>query len=210
MTADALSEALVRRLPGYYRHLREMEAAGIKRVSSMKLGRRMHQTASLIRQDINTFGGIGRQGLGYDVRELKEKIGDLLDLNRGHEMIILGAGNIGTAVAGYASFQQNGFTTVAMFDVNPAKIGTKAGGIPVLSMDALEDYVMAHPVDIAVLAVPKEQAVTVMERVQKLGIRAVWNFAPVDLQYDQTAMTVVNVHLSDTLQVLSYQLAHMR
>ncbi len=205
---EQISEAVIRRLPGYYRHLRELEANGIQQISSQELGRRMHQTPSLVRQDINSFGGFGRQGYGYDVKELKDCIGNILNLNEKHRMIILGAGNIGTAVARYRSFSREGFETVAMFDISPERIGQRIGDIPILSMEELEAYLHGHMVDIAVIALPGEDAQSTLERLIACGVRAVWNFAPIDLTHDEKIITIVNVHLSDSLQVLSYKLAH--
>ena len=205
---EHISEAVIRRLPGYYRHLRELEAQGIKQVSSHELGERMHQTPSLIRQDINSFGGFGRQGYGYDVSELKTCIGSILNLQQPHRMIIIGAGSIGSAVAKYQSFIREGFQTLAMFDINPEKTGTLFDEIPILSIDDLELFLQLHPVDIAVLALPGSEAQMMLDRLIASGVQAIWNFAPVDLVYDEQAISVVNVHLSDSLQVLSYKMAH--
>ena len=205
--AGRVSEAVIRRLPGYYRHLRELEAAGVVQISSQELGARMQQTPSQIRQDINCFGGFGRQGYGYNVSELKGHIGEILGLDREHQVVILGAGNIGSAVAQYPTFSREGFRTIAMFDVAADKVGGEIGGIPVLPMDTLEAYLAEHPVDIAVLAVPARVAQETLNRLDKCGVGAVWNFAPTDLQHPEH-MIVVNVHLSDSLQILSYRIAH--
>lgn len=205
--AGRVSEAVIRRLPGYYRHLRELEAAGVQQISSQELGERMQQTPSQIRQDINCFGGFGRQGYGYNVSELKDRIGEILGLNRKHRMIILGAGSIGTAVARYPTFSREGFVTLAMFDVAPAKVGTELDGIPVLHMDSLENFLQEHEVDMAVIALPASAAQQVLDRLDACGVHAIWNFAPTDLQHKES-MTVVNVHLSDSLQILTYKMAH--
>ena len=205
--AGYVSEAVIRRLPGYYRHLRELEAAGVTQISSQELGRRMQLTPSQIRQDINCFGGFGRQGYGYRVSELKEHIGEILGLDRQHRMIVLGAGSIGTAVARYPTFAREGFVTMAMFDVDEAKIGSRVGEVPVYSMEQLESYLSANTVDMAVLALPASVAQDTLDRLVKCGVQAVWNFAPTDLNHDKNTI-VVNVHLSDTLQILSYKMAH--
>lgn len=202
-----VSDAVIRRLPGYYRHLRELEAAGITQISSQELGRRMQLTPSQIRQDINCFGGFGRQGFGYHVGELKDHIGEILGLNRQHQLIILGAGSIGTAVAHYPTFSREGFCTSAMFDVAADKIGTRMNDVPVLDMATLEDFLQKNPVDIAVLALPAAAAQESIDRLYACGVRAVWNFAPTDLTHPDD-MIVVNVHLSDSLQILSYRIAH--
>ena len=204
-----VSDAVIRRLPGYYRHLRELEAAGVRQISSQELGRRMQLTPSQIRQDINCFGGFGRQGYGYTVSDLKEHIGDILGLSQPHRVIILGAGNIGGAVANYPTFAREGFQTQAVFDIDEEKIGTNVGGAEVLPMTALEEYLKEHTADIAVLAVPAREAQTALDRLSIGGVRAVWNFAPTDLNHPED-MIVVNVHLSDSLQILSYRMAHRR
>lgn len=202
-----VSDAVIRRLPGYYRHLRELEAAGVTQISSQELGRRMQLTPSQIRQDINCFGGFGRQGYGYHVGELKDHIGEILGLNRQHQLIILGAGSIGTAVAHYPTFSREGFCTAAMFDVAADKIGTRMNDVPVLDMATLENYLQENQVDIAVLALPAAAAQESIDRLYAGGVRAVWNFAPTDLTHPND-MIVVNVHLSDSLQILSYRIAH--
>lgn len=205
--AGYVSDAVIRRLPGYYRHLRELEAAGVTQISSQELGKRMQLTPSQIRQDINCFGGFGRQGYGYKVSDLKMHIGEILGLDRQHRMIILGVGNIGSAVARYPTFAREGFETIAMFDVDPEKIGERVGNVPVYPMDELENFLSDCKVDVAVLAVPAQVAQTTLERLYAGGVRAVWNFAPIDLRHPDN-MIVVNVHLSDSLQILSYRMAH--
>ncbi|MBP3636849.1 MAG: redox-sensing transcriptional repressor Rex [Clostridia bacterium] len=205
--AGYVSDAVIRRLPGYYRHLRELEAAGVTQISSQELGKRMQLTPSQIRQDINCFGGFGRQGYGYKVSELKEHIGEILGLDRQHKVIILGAGSIGSAVARYPTFSREGFETIAMFDVAADKVGSQVNEIPVLPMGGLEGFLTANHVDIAVLALPAAYAQDALNRLYQGGVRAVWNFAPTDLNHPED-MIVVNVHLSDSLQILSYKIAH--
>lgn len=205
--AGHVSEAVIRRLPGYYRHLAELEAAGVKQISSQELGRQMRLTPSQIRQDINCFGGFGRQGYGYSVPELRVHIGEILGLNRPHRVIIVGAGNIGSAIAQYPAFVREGFETVALFDAAAEKIGVPVGEIPVYGMDELEGFLAGHAVDVAVLATPADCAQVTLNRLADGGIRAVWNFAPVDLRHPED-MAVVNVHLSDSLQILSYKMIH--
>ncbi len=205
--AGHVSDAVIRRLPGYYRHLRELESAGVEQISSQELGERMHLTPSQIRQDINCFGGFGRQGYGYHVSDLKMHIGEILGLDREHTEIIIGAGNIGCAIAKYPTFLREGFLPLAMFDNDPEKVGTKVGEIPVCAMDALESFVAEHTPDIAVLATPRRAAQEILDRLYQSGIRAVWNFAPTDLTHPDD-MLVVNVHLTDSLQTLTYHMAH--
>ena len=203
--AGYVSDAVIRRLPGYYRHLRELEIAGVHQISSQELGKRMQLTASQIRQDINCFGGFGRQGYGYEVTKLKGHIGEILGLDKKHRMIIIGAGNIGRAVAHYPSFAREGFLTEAIFDGDPGKVGTEVAGIIVRSIDTLEAYLDENLIDIAVLAMPSKGAQQVLDRLIAKGITGVWNFAPTDLIHPDR-ITMVNVHLSGSLQVLSFKM----
>lgn len=206
--AGYVSEAVIKRLPGYYRHLRELEAAGVNQISSQELGRRMQLTASQIRQDINCFGGFGRQGYGYRVSELKGHIGEILGLNQAHRMIIVGAGNIGCAVANYPTFLREGFTTQAIFDQDPRKIGAKVAGVTIRDVAELGAYLDENEAEIAVLAVPARDAQGLLELMAQKGIRAFWNFAPTDLR-TPAGVVSVNVHLSDSLQILSYKMLHI-
>ena len=200
-----VSEAVVRRLPAYYRHLREMEAMGEHRTSSRELSERMGLTASQIRQDLNCFGGFGQQGYGYHVNELKKRIGEILGLTRTYHTIIIGAGNIGRAVANYPSFRREGFEIRALFDESPALAGVSVQGLAVQPADKLEDWIAVHEVDIAVLAVPSESARPMFARLIQGGVRAVWNFTPVDLDAPPEVV-VQNVHLSDSLYTLAYRM----
>ena len=202
-----ISDAVVRRLPAYYRHLQELEAEGVVQISSQDLGERMQLTPSQVRQDFNSFGGIGRQGYGYPVRELREHIRELMGLHKEHRMVILGAGRVGRAVADYAGFIREGFITVAMFDPDPARREEPCREIPVYATEELEKRLPGLYASIAVLAVPAEAAQEALDRLYALGIRGFWNFAPVDLKYPRDAV-VVNVHLSDSLYTLGYRMNH--
>lgn len=205
--AGYVSEAVIKRLPAYYRHLKELEQEGVVQISSQGLGERMGFTASQIRQDINCFGGFGRQGYGYHVAELRMHIGQIMGVDQTHRMIIVGAGNIGTAVALADSFPRNGFKTVALFDSSEAKIGTKIGELTVQDVGSLKRYLDEHAVDIAVLALPVGCAQNVANQLYEYGVRGFWNFAPVDLKLPRDA-AMVNVHLDEGLQVLSYRMLH--
>ncbi len=202
-----VSDAVIRRLPAYYRHLRELEEDGVMQISSQDLGSRMQLTPSQIRQDINSIGGLGRQGYGYPVRELKEHIRDIMGLNAEHRMVIFGAGRMGRAVADYSGFRREGFVTVAMFDTDPEKIGSDQADVHVYGMAEVEELLPGMNASMAVLAVPAAAAQEVLDRLYALGIRAFWNFAPVDLVYPRDAV-VVNVHLSDSLYTLGYMIKH--
>ena len=184
-----------------------MEAEGVTQISSQGLGDRMDFTASQVRQDINCFGGFGRQGFGYSVRELREHIGHIMGVDQPHQMIILGAGNIGRAVALADSFPRNGFTTAAIFDRDPNKIGMQVGEVSVQDVAELKRYLDENTVDIAVLALPVSCAQELAGQVYECGIRGFWNFAPLDLKLPKDA-SVVNVHLDEGLEVLSFRMMH--
>ncbi|MBR2822416.1 MAG: redox-sensing transcriptional repressor Rex [Clostridia bacterium] len=203
-----ISDAVVRRLPAYYRHLRELEAEGITQISSQDLGERMQLTPSQIRQDINSFGGLGRQGFGYPVKELKDHIRRIMGLDRLHRMVIIGAGRMGLAIANYSSFSREGFPTVAVFDEDLSKVLQSTEELPIYPIEELEARLPELEATVAVLAVPAEAAQKMMDRLYAQGIRAVWNFAPVDLNYPRDAV-VMNVHLSDSLHILSYRMNQM-
>ena len=202
-----ISQAVVRRMPRYYRYLGELLEKGIERVSSNELSKLMKVTASQIRQDLNNFGGFGQQGYGYNVRFLYEEIGKILGLDQQHNIIIIGAGNLGQAIANYGRFEKLGFCTVALFDINPQVIGKEIRDIRVYPLDALEVFCQTHRVDIAALTMPKQTADNTAQRLVELGIRAIWNFAHVDLDVDDESVVVENVHLSDSLMQLSYNIA---
>ena len=202
-----ISQAVVRRMPRYYRYLGELLENGVERVSSNELSKLMKVTASQIRQDLNNFGGFGQQGYGYNVRFLHEEIGKILGLDQTHNIIIIGAGNLGQAIANYGRFERLGFRTVALFDINPEVIGREIRGIRVYALDALEVFCQTHKVDIAALTMPKQTVDNTAQRLVELGIRAIWNFAHVDLDVDDKSVVVENVHLSDSLMQLSYNIA---
>ena len=201
-----ISQAVIRRMPRYYRYLGELLDEGVERISSNELSSRMQVTASQIRQDLNNFGGFGLQVYGYNVKYLYEEIGKILGLNEKHNIIVIGAGNLGQALANYVKFEKLGFVIIGLFDVNPALKGTLVRGIEVRMLDELADFVKDHKVDIATLTMPKEAADSVADLVVSLGIHAIWNFAHVDLQVLDENVVVENVHLSDSLMQLSYNI----
>ena len=203
-----VSDAVIRRLPAYYRYLWQLEKAGTAQISSQELGDLMQLNPSQIRQDINSIGGFGRQGYGYPVKELKAHIREIMGLNQEHRMIVIGAGHIGNAVANYAGIAREGFPVVAMFDSDPVKISQSTERLPVYPVEELEERLPELNAKIAVLALPAKEAQTALDRLYAAGIRAVWNFASMDLHYSRD-MTVVNVHLSDSLGILSYRMNQM-
>ena len=202
-----ISQAVVRRMPRYYRYLRDLLEQGVERVSSNELSKLMKVTASQIRQDLNNFGGFGQQGYGYNVRYLYDEIGKILGLDQTHKLIIIGAGNLGQAIANYGRFDSLGFITIALFDINPEIIGKEVRGIKVYSLDELETFCESNKVDIAALTMPKQSADNTAQRLVELGINAIWNFAHVDLNVNDENVVVENVHLSDSLMQLSYNIA---
>ena len=204
-----VSEAVIRRLPGYFRHLKELEKEGIEQISSQELGERMLLTASQIRQDINCFGGFGRQGYGYSVSELRQHIGRILGVDTEHAMIIVGAGNIGRAIALSESFASSGFRATAIFDNDRTKIQTKIGEHTVQDIAGLKRYIEGNKVDIAVLAVPENKAQALADELSTYGIRAFWNFVPVDLKLPPNH-AIVNVHLEEGLQILSFRMLNLQ
>ena len=201
-----ISDAVVKRLPVYRRYLEELIKDDVERISSNELSSLIGFTASQIRQDLNNFGGFGQQGYGYNVKFLYEEIGKILGLNQKHNIIVIGAGNLGQALANYVKFEKLGFVITALFDVNPALEGVTVRGIKIHMLDELEDYCKDHVVDIAALTMPKEKADAIANRLVNLGIQAIWNFAHVDLDLIDKDVVVENVHLSDSLMQLSYNI----
>ncbi len=201
-----ISQAVIRRMPRYYRYLGELLEEGVERISSNDLSRRMRVTASQIRQDLNNFGGFGQQGYGYNVQFLYDEIGKILGLNETHNIIVIGAGNLGQAITNYVKFEKFGFIITALFDVNPKLKGQTVRGIPIYLMDELDQYCKEHPVDIAALTLPKEKADETAQHLVQLGVHAIWNFAHVDLDLSDNRVVVENVHLSDSLMQLSYNI----
>ena len=203
MDDKSISQAVISRLPRYYRYLGDLKDNGIERISSQDLSKLMKVTASQIRQDFNNFGGFGQQGYGYNVEFLYNEIANILGLNTKYNLIIIGAGNLGQALANYMNFERRGFIVKGIFDINPDLFGKELRGITVQSVDKIENFVKENDIDIAVLTIPKEGAVKAAELLVKCNIKAIWNFAHVDLNVPEN-VTVENVHLSDSLMKLSY------
>ena len=200
-----ISVAVVKRLPRYYRYLSDLLSNDITRISSKELSEKMGVTASQIRQDLNCFGGFGQQGYGYNVEFLYKEIGTILGLDNDYRAIIIGAGNMGQALANYGNFASRGYMIEGIFDTKYNLIGKKLNGVEVYHMDKLDSFVEDNKIDIAILCVPSEFTAEIAERVAKLGIKGLWNFSPMDLElsYD---LVVENVHLSDSLMVLGYKI----
>ncbi len=208
MKKENISDAVVRRLPRYYRHLTELCARGVVRISSHSLGQEMNITASQIRQDFSCFGEFGQQGYGYNVEDLRSEIGHILGVDNHHHLIMIGAGNLGHALLQGFRFSQSGFTVDAAFDVSPAVVGSKINEVPVYSMDEVEDYIRQHPVDVVALTIPQSVAQDTADRMIALGIRGFWNFTNVELSSSDPDVKIENIHFADSLLTLSYRIAN--
>ena len=202
-----VSTAVIRRLPRYYRHLCELQEAGVVRISSSALGKSMGLTASQIRQDLFCFGEFGQQGYGYKVDSLREEIGEILGINRGHTVVVLGTGNLGRAIIQNFKFSSNGFQLLAAFDVNPKVVGTTIAGVPVYHADQLEDFLARHTVSVGMLTVSISSAQGVCDRLVAAGVRGLWNFTNHELDIRQKDVVVESVHFSDSLLALSYMIS---
>ena len=204
-----VSKAVIKRLPRYHRYLGELIRYGTMRISSAELSRIMNVTASQIRQDLNCFGGFGQQGYGYNVKYLYGKISDLLGVNEGYTAVIVGAGNLGKALAATRMFGRRGIERLAMFDVDKSLVGTEIYGLPVYHVDTLGDYCRENGVKIGVLTVPKEVAYDVSMTMVDAGVRGIWNFANMELKIENRSVIVENIHLGDSLMNLGYEIKQM-
>lgn len=205
MEEKYVPRAVIKRLPRYYRFLEELLKNDVHRISSRELSERMGITASQIRQDLNFFGGFGQQGYGYNIEYLYNEIGSILGINKPNPTIIIGAGNLGQAIAKYPSFKKRGFDIKALFDISEAVVGTEVAGIPVYHVDTLEDYMTKNEIVIAILTVTKNAAPEVAQRLSACGIKGIINFSYVNLGIPDT-VEQENVHLSDSLMTLSYKI----
>ena len=200
---NKISKAVVTRLPRYYRYLDELRQQNVERISSKELSKLMNVTASQIRQDLNNFGGFGQQGYGYNIEALHTEIGKILGLDRPYNAILIGAGNLGQAIANYSGFRKAGFEIKGLFDANPKIIGLKIREFEILDSDKIEDFVKENKIDIGILCVPKNGAQELADRLVACGIKGLWNFAPMDLNVPEDII-VENVNLTESLFTLSY------
>ncbi len=198
-----ISLAVIRRLPKYHRYLKELLDNDVKRISSKEFSKIIGFTASQIRQDLNNFGGFGQQGYGYNVEDLHQEISRILGLTRSYNVVIVGAGNLGQALANYSSFGRLGFTLKAMFDINPKMIGLTINDVKVHDMDQFEQFIEANDIEVVYICTNRDGAQDVADRISGTGVRAIWNFAPIDLNVPEE-IVVENVHLVDNLLTLSY------
>lgn len=205
MPKEGVSIQVIRRLPRYYRYLSELDSEGIEKISSTKLAAMMNSTASQIRQDLNCFGGFGQQGYGYSVSGLRAEIEKILGLDQQHNLILIGAGNLGRAIATHLSFEKLGFKLTAIFEKDEKLIGTTLRDITIMSDDQIEEYVKKNHIDTAVLTMPKEAVEKIIDKLYDCGIRSYWNFSHYDISKKYLDVTVENVHLSDSLMTLCYR-----
>ena len=205
-----VSNNVIRRLPRYLRKLDELSENGVSRISSFELGHQLGLTPSQIRQDFSCFGEFGQQGYGYNVPALRAQIASILGIDRGFTAILVGVGNIGRALMENFCFSDWGFRLTAAFDINPNLIGTEFNGVPIYSMNALESFLSEHRIDVAVLTVPKEVAISVTQVLTRHGIDAIWNFTNIELTEPNSNTIVENIHFSDSLLSLSYYVAERR
>ena len=203
-----VSPAVIKRLPRYFRYLRMLIREGKSRISSAELSRRMNITASQIRQDLNCFGGFGQQGYGYNVNYLYARICELLGVGIGLQAVIIGAGNLGRALAKNDMFEKRGVDVVAIFDIDESLVGTHVNDIPILHINEFEKYTATHTVDMAVLTLPKEYALEMAQRIADTDIVGIWNFTSQDLDGLDESVVVENVHLGDSLMTLNYRIAN--
>lgn len=201
-----ISIQVIKRLPRYYRFLTELESNGTDKISSTALAGVMSSTASQVRQDLNCFGGFGQQGYGYSVHNLRSEIGKILGLDKTHNTVLLGAGNLGRAIATHLNFEQLGFKLTAIFEKDPKLVGKMLRGITVLSDDEIESYISGNEVDTAILALPKDAVENLIEKLYSLGIRNYWNFSHYDIAKHYDDVIVENVHLSDSMMTLCYRI----
>ncbi len=191
MERKEISQAVVKRLPRYYRYLGELMESGVERISSNELSERMKVTASQIRQDLNNFGGFGQQGYGYNVKYLYTEIAKILGIDQNH-----------------ANFEKRGFVVKGLFDVNPRLEGVTVRGIEIRNIDCMPEFIKEHNIEIAALTIPKAKAIEMAEQAVACGVKAIWNFAHTDLNLSPEII-VENVHLSESLMRISYNIAKM-
>ena len=201
-----ISSAVIKRLPRYFRYLRELLEAGRMRISSSELSKMMNVTASQIRQDLNCFGGFGQQGYGYNVKYLYGKISEILGVEENYRAVIIGAGHLGLALVGSPMFSKRGVTLTALFDNDASIIGTEYSGLKILSVSELEDYVVQNKIDLAVLTLPRAYAKETAEKLKAIGIKGIWNFTNIELDFSDSETVVQNVHIGDSLMQLTYRI----
>ena len=207
---ESVSPTVIKRLPRYFRYLRELIRMGKTRVSSAELSRMMNVTASQIRQDLNCFGGFGQQGYGYNVNYLYTKICELLGVGCNLRAAVIGAGNLGTALVSSPMFEKRGVDVVAMFDVDSNIIGNTVGNTEVFDMSDMEKIFDEYMIDIAILTLPKECATDIAKRLENTNIGGIWNFTGKELALENKDIVIENVHIGDSLMTLCYKIARKK
>lgn len=208
MISCTISNAVIKRMPRYYRYLRDLSKNHVERISSLELSQLMHTTPSQVRQDFNIFGGFGQQGYGYNVQTLCEEIKNVIGVEQCSNMIIIGAGNMGQALINYTNFPKLGFEIKGVFDINPKICGLIIRDMEVQPIDQLETFLHNHEIQIAALTLPRDQAQNMADRLVSAGIKAIWNFAPIDLNLPK-GVVVENIHLAESLMQLAFRCNHM-
>ncbi|MCH5349544.1 MAG: redox-sensing transcriptional repressor Rex [Oscillospiraceae bacterium] len=204
----AISASVIKRLPRYYRFIGELIKQGTVRISSGELAERMSLTASQIRQDLNCFGGFGQQGYGYNLIDLQSEIGKILGVKQGHKTVLIGAGNLGHAIAAHMNFSEYGCDLIGIFDIDKEKIGGKASGLEIMPVSEMESFFARENPKIAILCIPKTAAQELADKLVLLGIKAFWNFSHYDIKISHKDVVVENVHLGDSIMMLSYALTN--
>ena len=207
MKKERISPSVIRRLPRYYRRLSEMHEAGVERISSSTLAKTLNLTASQIRQDLSCFGEFGQQGYGYNVKVLRDAVAQILGLDRGYTAVVMGAGKLGQALMESFRFSYNGVHLLGAFDIDPHLVGTEVAGVPILHNDQLESFVDEHPINIAILTVPKSVAVETAQRLVNLGVKGLWNFTSQKVVIDDPSVKIEKIHLGDSLMALTYMIS---
>ena len=204
---NSISDSVIRRLPRYYRFLKDLKDIGMTRISSRELSERMNLTASQIRQDLNCFGGFGQQGYGYNIDLLINEIGHILGLDAPKSAILIGTGNLGRAIAQHINFQSKGFNLIGLFDKKESLVGQMIRNLPIRSTSSLDEFCRENLPQVAILCIPKEDAENMANQLIKLGIKGFWNFSHYDLSLNHDGIIVENIHLGDSLMTLSYRLS---
>lgn len=205
---ENISMSVIRRLPRYYRFLYHLKESGVTRISSTELSEKLGLTASQIRQDLNCFGGFGQQGYGYIVSQLCDEIGKIIGLSGEYKTILLGAGNLGRAIANHMSFVAEGFRLIGIFDSSPAKIGKPLAGLQVRDSAELESFCRTEQPVMATFCVPRDAAEQLSKQLYALGIRNFWNFSHYDIGLQYPDALIENVHLNDSLMTLCYKISN--
>ena len=201
-----ISDLVIKRLPRYYHFLGDLKSQNINRISSRELAERMGLTASQIRQDLNCFGGFGQQGYGYNVGQLHDEIGHILGLDRKQKAILVGVGNLGRAIANHIRFEQLGFQLIGIFDRKESLTGQIIRNLPVRNTSVMDEFCRENLPAVAILCIPKEDAMPIAEQLIKLGVRGFWNFSHEDIAVAHPEVKVENVHFGDSLMTLRYRI----